>query len=190
MPTQTIDLNNTTPAAPAEATNVQWQSDPPSLDPTVVRKVSAYLPTMAGDSGAGGQSGLVPAPAAGDAAAGKFLKADGAFELPPIVVEFDISSGLAGVNIAGVGRAPRAGKTTECVVTVIASDAAANLVFQIKKNGASIWAAAPQVNAGTAAGTQVTLALDGGFLAIAKGDIFEMDITTGSASWSFLAQLE
>jgi hypothetical protein len=32
---------------------------------------------MVGDSGAGGVRGLVPAPAAGDAAAGKFLKADG-----------------------------------------------------------------------------------------------------------------
>jgi len=35
------------------------------------------LPVMVGDSGAGGTRGAVPAPAAGDAAAGKFLKADG-----------------------------------------------------------------------------------------------------------------
>lgn len=35
------------------------------------------LSNMVGDSGAGGTKGLVPAPAAGDAAAGKFLKADG-----------------------------------------------------------------------------------------------------------------
>jgi len=34
-------------------------------------------PTMAGDSGSGGRRGAVPAPGAGDAAAGKFLKADG-----------------------------------------------------------------------------------------------------------------
>jgi len=38
---------------------------------------AAYLGVMTGDSGAGGASGAVPAPAAGDAAAGKFLKADG-----------------------------------------------------------------------------------------------------------------
>lgn len=37
----------------------------------------ANLPVMVGDSGAGGTQGVVPAPAAGDAAAGKFLKADG-----------------------------------------------------------------------------------------------------------------
>jgi len=37
----------------------------------------AFLETMTGDSGAGGASGAVPAPGAGDAAASKFLKADG-----------------------------------------------------------------------------------------------------------------
>lgn len=36
-----------------------------------------------GDSGSGGAEGLVPAPAAGDAAAGKFLSADGSFQVPP-----------------------------------------------------------------------------------------------------------
>jgi hypothetical protein len=35
-----------------------------------------------GDSGSGGEAGLVPAPAAGDAAAGKFLSADGTWDTP------------------------------------------------------------------------------------------------------------
>lgn len=44
-------------------------------------------PTLAGvgfsgDGGSGGTQGMVPAPAAGDAAAGKFLSADGAWETP------------------------------------------------------------------------------------------------------------
>lgn len=38
---------------------------------------TALLSSVVGDSGAGGTKGLVPAPAAGDAAALKFLKADG-----------------------------------------------------------------------------------------------------------------
>lgn len=38
---------------------------------------AALLPAFVGDSGSGGTKGLVPAPAAGDAAAGKVLKADG-----------------------------------------------------------------------------------------------------------------
>jgi hypothetical protein len=37
---------------------------------------------FAGDSGSGGASGLVPATGAGDAAAGKFLKADGSWSVP------------------------------------------------------------------------------------------------------------
>jgi hypothetical protein len=37
---------------------------------------------MVGDSGAGGAMGMVPAPAAGDAAAGKYLKADGTWQTP------------------------------------------------------------------------------------------------------------
>lgn len=43
---------------------------------------TALLSAMVGDSGAGGTKGLAPAPAAGDAAAGKFLKADGTWAAP------------------------------------------------------------------------------------------------------------
>ncbi len=45
--------------------------------PTFRTLVAADYVTMVGDSGAGGVKGAVPAPAAGDAAANKFLKADG-----------------------------------------------------------------------------------------------------------------
>jgi hypothetical protein len=40
-------------------------------------QLTAELNAMVGDSGSGGTKGLAPAPASGDAAAGKFLKADG-----------------------------------------------------------------------------------------------------------------
>lgn len=40
------------------------------------------LDALVGDSGSGGTKGLAPAPAAGDAAAGKFLKADGTWSVP------------------------------------------------------------------------------------------------------------
>lgn len=45
-------------------------------------QATALLSAVVGDAGAGGTKGLVPAPGAGDAAAGKFLKADGTFALP------------------------------------------------------------------------------------------------------------
>lgn len=63
MPAHTIKGNNTGSTANA-------------LDLTATQ-VTAELNAMVGDSGAGGTKGLVPAPAAGDAAASKYLKADG-----------------------------------------------------------------------------------------------------------------
>src|SRR6185437_3295663 len=54
--------------------------DPTDLSAT---QATAILNAVVGDSGSGGTKGLVPAPGAGDAAAGKFLKADGTFAVPP-----------------------------------------------------------------------------------------------------------
>lgn len=48
-----------------------------------VTQVTAMLNAFVGDSGSGGTKGLVPAPAAGDAAAAKFLKADGTWATTP-----------------------------------------------------------------------------------------------------------
>jgi hypothetical protein len=53
--------------------------DPEDLTAT---QSTALLNNFVGDSGAGGTKGLVPAPAAGDAAAAKFLKADGTWTAP------------------------------------------------------------------------------------------------------------
>lgn len=75
----TVNRSNTTPAAPSGCTNNLWQDDGGS--PTV--DVSNYTPLMVGDSGSGGDPGAVPAPPTGSAAAGKFLKADGTWAVPP-----------------------------------------------------------------------------------------------------------
>lgn len=53
--------------------------DPEDLTAT---QATAILNNMVGDSGSGGTKGLVPAPAAGDTAGGKFLKADGTWAAP------------------------------------------------------------------------------------------------------------
>lgn len=45
-------------------------------------QATAILNDMVGDSGSGGTKGLAPAPSSGDAAAGKFLKADGTWAVP------------------------------------------------------------------------------------------------------------
>ena len=53
--------------------------DPEDLTAT---QATAIINNMVGDSGAGGTKGLVPAPAAGDTAAAKFLKANGTWAVP------------------------------------------------------------------------------------------------------------
>lgn len=59
--------------------NTGSTADPLDLTAT---QLTAELNAVVGDSGSGGTKGLVPAPGSGDAAAGKFLKADGTFAVP------------------------------------------------------------------------------------------------------------
>lgn len=61
--------------------NVSGAAEAPAeLTPS---QVAAMLPVMVGDTGSGGTKGLVPAPAAGDAAAAKMLRADGTWAAVP-----------------------------------------------------------------------------------------------------------
>lgn len=75
----TANLNATTPAPASGKQNIVFADD--AGTPTV--NISATDPAMVGDTGSGGTAGNVPAPASGDAAAGKFLKADGTWAVPP-----------------------------------------------------------------------------------------------------------
>lgn len=52
-------------------------------------QATTILDAVVGDSGSGGTKGLVPAPAAGDAALDKFLKADGTWATPSTGVSVD-----------------------------------------------------------------------------------------------------
>ncbi len=64
-----------------------------------------------GDTGTGGATGLVPAPTSGDAAAGKFLKASGAWATPPIGSSTSPMTGAtsSASGTAGTAPAPQAG---------------------------------------------------------------------------------
>lgn len=73
-----LNFSPTTPAPPTNQQNVVGQNDGGA--PTANQ--SFYDPIMVGDAGSGGKAGNVPVPAAGDAAAGKFLKADGTWAVP------------------------------------------------------------------------------------------------------------
>jgi hypothetical protein len=72
--------------------------DPTDLTGT---QATAILDNFVGDSGSGGTKGLVPAPAAGDAAAGKYLDSDGTWSVPP---SSGVSDGDKGdITVSGSG---------------------------------------------------------------------------------------
>ena len=63
-----------------------------------------------GDSGSGGTSGLVPASAAGTAAAGKFLKADGTWSVPPGTATAMTGASSSTAGSSGLAPAPSSGQ--------------------------------------------------------------------------------
>ena len=74
---QPLDSDLTTIAGLTATTDNFLQSKSSAWASRTPTQVTADLIDMVGDSGSGGTKGLVPAPASGDAAASKFLKADG-----------------------------------------------------------------------------------------------------------------
>lgn len=64
------------------------------VSPSVASYLTGLLAAFVGDSGSGGTRGLVPAPATGDAAAGKFLGAGGTWGVP--------AGAFAGVSLTHV----------------------------------------------------------------------------------------
>jgi hypothetical protein len=193
MPTQTINLNDATPPPQAGMQNNKWQADAASLDPTVVRNVSSYTPVFVADTGAGGKTGAVPAPAAGDAALGKVLSAGGGFVIPQLVVGWFVPAGSA-TAATGVGPAhiaPRVAQLSRVKVVVIATDASNPLTLRIKKNGTAILVTDWTIAAGAAQGSVLTVTnLTPSPLPVAVDDIFTLDIIAGSGTWAFTLQME
>jgi hypothetical protein len=79
---QPLDADLTTIAGLTATTDNFIQSKSSAWASRTPTQVTADLIAFVGDSGAGGVKGLVPAPASGDATAGKFLKADGTWTAP------------------------------------------------------------------------------------------------------------
>lgn len=95
---QVINLNDTTPSAPANHQNLPWKADAPNPDPTVARNVAVSVPVMDATHG-----GIVPTPSnvaneylSGQATytkpvpdlpadATKYLDGTGAFSRVPVV---------------------------------------------------------------------------------------------------------
>jgi len=136
---------------------------------------------MVGDSGAGGTKGLVPAPAAGDAAASKFLKADGTWAAPSggsnIVTglqQLDYSSDIASGATVDLGTA-----TGNSVTVTHSSGTTAITSFgggaTVQKGG--IVAVIPSISGGTLTVTHHAtnmILLGGANITLTSGDVLLM----------------
>lgn len=187
----TQNFNATTPAPATGAQNIAFADDGGS--PTV--NISATDPVMVGDTGSGGTAGNVPAPASGDAAAGKFLKADATWAVPSggggsaPSVGFSIATGAPSTPAAPYVLAPEAGTVSHCYFTTTTSDGSTDLIFNLKKNGTSVLSgSSATVAAGTSAGTVSTFSLTSGSISVSQGDVWELDITTGTSNWTGAVQ--
>lgn len=131
-----------------KARNTAGTGDPEDI---TVAQATALLNAVVGDAGSGGTKGLVPAPAAGDAAANKFLKASGAWAT---VVTTDVR----------VGASASASVTGNGTDTVSISTAAGNFLksFSLATNF--------PVDAHTISGTQRPIQKDvgGGFVTVSE----------------------
>lgn len=148
-----INLNDTTPAAPAGAVNVKWQADPVPALASTPRNVSAYVQNA------------------------------------PFVMA-EVNSGVVGTDVALMNPARTPGPVTQCVVRVAASDPSVALTFDVTQNGTSVFSAPLTIAAGTAADTISEHALVSASVAVAKRDLFKMNITSGSSAWKYTMQLE
>jgi hypothetical protein len=198
---QVINLNDTSPAAPTNSRNGKWQKGATTgNDPTYgvpIFPVSVNMPDMVGDTGSGGADGLVPAPPAGSAAAGKFLKADGTFQMPPGGVS------VAGITIDGGGltlatgtkgffQVPYSGTITGWTLL---ADVSGSAVLTVKKSTyagfpttTSIVASAPPTLSSQQKATSTTLT--GWTTAITADDVLEYDLTSATTVTRITLELQ
>ena len=155
-----------------------------TVSPTTGAVVAATN-NFVGDSGSGGVHGVVPAPAAGDAAAGKFLKADGTWTAPPSGTGTVTSVALTVPTEFSVSGSPI---TTSGTLAVTKANETANTVWAGPTSGG---AAAPTFRAlvsadlpggtGTVSSIATTAPITGGTITT-TGTIGVTDFVASGAS--------
>lgn len=111
--------------------------------------LQTQVPIMVGDSGSGGASGTVPAPASGDAAANKFLKADGTWVAPsPLLIENAQTGTTYTLALSDAFKLVTMANASECTLTVPANGTIAfpiGTVVQVMQTGAGSMIIEPAV---------------------------------------------
>lgn len=152
--------------------------------------------THATQVNSGGTFGGVGPGTSGQVLTSNGASADPSFQNPaslvlPLVIGFVINYGAVLNDAAAMLVAPRAGTVSKCVIVTKASDPSIQLKFRIKQNGTDVFSTDPTVAAGTTSGTtSSSTSLTSVPLSVAAGDVFQIDILTGSPNWQFTAQLE
>lgn len=120
--------------------------------------------------------------------------ASGGGSLPstsPIVIGFGVNTGATGTDVCNRVPATRGGTLTKMVAVITASDASTDCTLVIKRNGTNIFTSNPVLTHGAAAGTEVSFTgLTPSPFNVAAGDVFSIDITTGTSAWKFTVTLE
>lgn len=145
--------------------------DPEDLSAT---QATAILNNVVGDSGSGGTKGLVPAPAAGDAAAVKYLKADGTWATIP-----SLTSVVKAVYKTAAGSTYGNGYSVVDFGTSVIDTAS------IVTTGAS-WHA----TIGTAGYYQVTASVGAQSASWTADDIFQLDVRVNGTTMYALHSLK
>ena len=85
--------------------------------------------------------------------------------------------------------APSGGTVSHCYFTTSTSDSGTNLIFNVKFDGTNILSGTnATVTAGTSAGTISTFSLTSGTITITQGELWELDISTGTSNWTGVVQ--
>ena len=104
-------------------------------------------------------------------------------------VTFSIATGVAASPAAPYVLAPVSGTVSHCYFTTLTSDGSTNLVFNLKFNGTNILSGtSATITAGTSPGTVSTISLTSSTITITAGDVWELDITTGTSNWTGTVQ--
>jgi len=129
------DLTDVAITSPADADFFMYDAATSRWVNATAAEAAALLPNFEGDTGAGGTPGMVPAPAAGDAAADKFLGAGGAWITPTVVAV--LPTAAAGEVLGNATASPAAAvpATLSAIIDRALGSAAGSMLYR----DASLW---------------------------------------------------